>query len=304
MKTSTKRRQRAMPRVKITPGLLRRWPLPSAQATHGKEDRGQVLIVGGSRTVPGAAVLAAIAALRAGAGKLQSATTQDVSRLVALALPEAMVLGLPNTATGEILGANAELRKAVAGADAILIGPGMRGGRSTASLVHEVIRKTESITVLDAGALEHLDAHGAKAKLLLTPHAGEMATLLDMTRNAVENNPLTAAVTAAERFNAVTVLKGATTYIASPDGSVWVNEHGNPGLGTSGSGDVLGGLIAGLAARGASAAQAAVWGVFAHARAGEILARSIGAVGFLAREITTPIPRILTQLSGKSERAR
>ena len=281
----------------ITADLLREWPLPMPDGSDGKQDRGQVLVIGGSREIPGAAVLAATASLRAGAGKLQSATTVDVARLVALALPEAMVLGLPQTQDGQIRGTTPALRKALDGADAVLVGPGMRGGVRTARLVEETMLATRGVVILDAGALEEFAGAPAAVRVVLTPHAGEMAHLLGMSREAVDANPAEFARTTAKRLRAVLVLKGATTFIAAPDGSGWCLHGNNPGLGTSGSGDVLAGLIAGLAARGATPAQAAAWGAFAHAKAGDQLAASVGRLGFLARELTQPIPRILEDVA-------
>ena len=277
----------------LTPQLLHGWPLPTADGAQGKDDRGQVLIVAGSREIPGAAVLAATAALRAGAGKLQSATTEDVARLVAIALPEAMVLGLPHTRDGQIRGATAPLREAMAGAQAVLVGPGMRGGPKTASLVTVAMRETRGLVVVDAGAIENLGCARNAARVVLTPHAGELAQLMDVTREEVERNGPAMARQAAQRCGAVVVLKGPTTWIVAPDGPGWIHKADLPGLGTSGSGDVLAGLIAGLAARGATPAQAAVWGVWAHAQAGEVLAREVGRLGFLARELIPLLPRIL-----------
>jgi hydroxyethylthiazole kinase-like uncharacterized protein yjeF len=130
---------------------------------------------------------------------------------------------------------------------------------------------------------------------ILTPHAGEMATLWRIDKDDVVAAPLQIAREAAARFEAIVALKGARTFVAAPDGTTFHNEAGNCGLGTSGSGDVLAGLIAGLCARGASALQATVWGVFLHARAGDILARKIGPQGYLARELLSELPALLGQ---------
>ena len=143
-----------------------------------------------------------------------------------------------------------------------------------------------------APALARLDG-----RVVITPHAGEMASLLDRSREAVEADPLAVAREVAGRLRVVVALKGPSTHIATPDGRAWVNESGCIGLGTSGSGDTLAGLVAGLLARGAEPAQALLWGVHVHAEAGARLAKRIGEVGFLARELPGEMPAILAELS-------
>jgi ADP-dependent NAD(P)H-hydrate dehydratase len=132
--------------------------------------------------------------------------------------------------------------------------------------------------------------------VVITPHAGEMARLWGIPREEVERRAATLAVEAAQALDVVVVLKGPTTYIAAPDGRCLCNTAGNLGLGTSGSGDVLAGIIAGLCARGAEPFQAAAWGVFGHARAGERLARRVAPLGFLARELLEEVPSVLHSL--------
>ena len=132
---------------------------------------------------------------------------------------------------------------------------------------------------------------------LLTPHAGEMAHLTGATKEAVSADPERHAREAALRWNAVVALKGATTYIATPDGDCWRHVGSQPGLGTSGSGDVLAGIIVGLMARGVPLAQAAVWGIALHAHAGRALAERLGPIGYLARELPAEIPILLDKLA-------
>jgi hydroxyethylthiazole kinase-like uncharacterized protein yjeF len=279
---------------RLTARLLRSMPLPDPDG--GKEQRGRVLVVGGSSRVPGAALLAGTAALRAGAGKLQVATAQDVAPPFAVAMPEALVLGLPVDAKGEIARGNAALDDALAGCDAALVGSGMSPSPATATLVQRVARHARGVLVIDAGAL----APGLRAPpgkpFVLTPHAGEMAKLCGREKAQVEQQPQALAQAFARRTRSVLVLKGATTWIASPDGRLWIHPGGCHGLGTSGSGDVLAGLIAGLAARCGDALQAALWGVFVHGEAGRALEASVGSLGFLAREIATPVPGILDRI--------
>lgn len=281
--------------VRLTEKLLRTMPLPDPGG--GKEERGRALIIGGSSQVPGAALLAATAALRAGAGKLQVATARDVATALAIATPEALVMGLAVDRQGEITRGSAVLDRALKGCDAVLIGSGMRTSPGVAALVRRAAGYTQGTLVLDAGALSAGLRAAAGKPYILTPHVGEMAALADAEKSVVEREPQIFARDFARRTRSVLVLKGATTYIATPDGALWIYRSQCPGLGTSGSGDVLAGVIAGLAARGADARQAALWGVLLHGAAGRQVARSVGSLGFLAREIAAGVPGLLDRLA-------
>jgi NAD(P)H-hydrate repair Nnr-like enzyme with NAD(P)H-hydrate dehydratase domain len=132
--------------------------------------------------------------------------------------------------------------------------------------------------------------------VVLTPHAGEMAHLTGALKEDLQEAPQSCACRHAAAWHAVLALKGATTCVAAPDGRCWTHRSQAPGLGTSGSGDVLAGLIAGLAARGCPPEQAAVWGVALHARAGAALAARQGTLGFLARELPAEVPALMDRL--------
>lgn len=293
------------PPTRITAALLRKWPLPSAHPKLGKEGRGDVLVVGGSRQIPGAAILAAVGALRAGAGKLQIATAESVSGLVAVSVPEARVIALRESRAGELArGCQDILAKEIDAADAILIGPGMCDERAAVDLLRHCVRvRTRSPLVVDAAALRVFAQQRRlrdrqPPEIIATPHAGEMAELWNCSRADVMRHPLEVARAAAAQLGVVVTLKGAQTFVAAPDGTAFHNLAGNVGLGTSGSGDTLSGVIAGLCARGASGMQAAAWGVYLHAKAGDVLARRMGPLGFLARELLTEIPLLLRTIAG------
>jgi hydroxyethylthiazole kinase-like uncharacterized protein yjeF len=291
----------------VDASLLRSWPLPAPASEGDKEERGHVLILGGSREMPGAIILAATAALRAGAGKLTIATGRSVAQLVALAIPESRVIGLAETEAGGFATGALEALALLAGKiGAILVGPGMQDETATARLVHALLPRlhgSEVKVLLDANAMGAVryPPGGAKAPfrfavpVLLTPHAGEMAHLTGIAKEDICALPERHAQDAAEAWNAVVVLKGARTVIGAPTGERWQHEGGNIGLATSGSGDVLAGIMAGLAARGADLAQAACWGVALHARAGEQLAKRLGTLGYLARELPEEIPALMEQ---------
>jgi hydroxyethylthiazole kinase-like uncharacterized protein yjeF len=297
----------------VDSALLRDWPLPMPSSEGDKEERGHVLILGGSREMPGAVILAATSALRAGAGKLTIATGASVAKLVALAIPESRVIALAETEAGGFTSeAVAALDPLADKVSAILIGPGMQDEVATAELVHGLLPRLEgsnTSVVLDACAMGALlyrprgvpgDAPYRFAQpLILTPHAGEMAHLTGIEKEEITADPDRHATDAARNWNAVVALKGARTVIAAPDGQLWLHEGGNIGLAISGSGDTLAGVIAGLAARGATLPQATCWGVALHAQAGERLGARLGLLGYLAREIPDEIPALLEHVGGK-----
>ena len=313
MDTLTDTPDRATAVHDVDTALLRGWPVPMPAVEGDKEIRGHVLVLGGSCEMPGAVILAATAALRAGAGKLTIATGQSVAQLVALAMPEARVIGLREEASdGFSLDAVACLDPLAERVDAVLIGPGMRDEPATAALVHALLPRLDAAgtqVVLDAcamGALLHPPAGWPAGRswrferpVILTPHAGEMAHLTGIAKKDITAAPDPRALAAARDWNAVVALKGARTVIATPDGTLYQHEGGNVGLAISGSGDVLAGVIAGLAARGAPLEQAGCWGVALHARAGERLAERMGTLGYLARELSQEIPALLEQIAGK-----
>lgn len=291
--------------VEVDDACLRNWPLPQPDPDDDKEERGRVLVIAGSREMPGALILAANAALNAGAGKLAVATATSVARLVATELPEARVIELAETAAGGIDRSAVErVRELLPRIDAVLIGPGMQDEPAVCDFCAQLLdHLSTSLLVLDAAAMGVVGppprVRRFASSAILTPHAGELAHLTSADKKKISAQAAAAAAGAARDWNAVVVLKGATTFIAASDGSLWRHARGNVGLAISGSGDVLSGLIAGLAARGASAEQAAVWGVALHARAGEQLAASAGPLGYLARDLSAQVPALMAALAAE-----
>jgi ADP-dependent NAD(P)H-hydrate dehydratase len=295
--------------VVVDDALLRGWALPMPSDGGDKEERGRLLVIGGSRQMPGAVILAATAAMRAGAGKLAIATGNSVAQLVALAIPESRVIGLPETDDGGIATAAAAALESMQGRlDAVLIGPGMLDEPAICDFVHALLPMLEGVPViLDAAAMgvaRDPQAGGAGflgrygAQVLLTPHAGEMAHLSGASREEVAEDPQAMARRMAQRWQASVALKGPVTYIAAPDGRLWKHEGGNVGLAASGSGDTLAGIIVGLAARGATLEQAGAWGVALHARAGDLLAERTGPLGYLTRDLAAEVPMLMHRLGG------
>jgi len=287
---------------RINRALLRNWSLPPAGGNDDKEARGRVLIVGGSNAIPGAVVLAGIAALRAGAGKLQIASTRTVAPFIGVSVPEAMAIGLDETATGGIKRRSVAVIVEHANAsDAVLVGPGMTDDGDTRRVIAGFLEQVDGpAVVLDAAALTGLSSLAGSldrldGNIVLTPHAGEMAAMLRTDKAGIDKDPATAARNAAVALNAVVILKGSHTFIATPGGDVCRYAGGDVGLATSGSGDTLAGIVAGLLARGASPLHASAWAVFLHGEAGNVLAKKIGRTGFLARELLAEIPAIMNR---------
>lgn len=270
-------------------------PLPPLDRAADKNSRGRVLAIGGCARVPGGLLLTGEAALRAGAGKLQLATIAAVAPAIGLAMPEAAVIPLPAGEDGEIADPETRLDQALASCDAVVAGAAMtcgQAGRRIAGAIMGGEGEGTCTIVLDAGSLMALRPHASSRPLVLTPHIGEMAALLGQDATDIEADRPAAARRAAETFSAVVALKGPNTLVATPDGEVASYAGGGVGLATGGSGDVLAGLVAGLAARGAPPLEATAWAVWLHGEAGRRCAERIGPVGFLARELLAEVPAL------------
>ncbi|HEU0043705.1 NAD(P)H-hydrate dehydratase [Sphingomonas sp.] len=286
--------------TELDPAWRAAHPVALPTGDTSKDGRGRLLIVGGSQGVPGALLLTGEAALRVGAGKVKLATIAGAATGLGLRFPEAAVLALPE-ADGEIAGGAVEvLMPLLERIDALVLGPGIVDAGAAAGLVRGLAGADapDCSLVLDAAAVacagplcELLGGWGGR--IVMTPHHGEMAALLDCDKDAVAADPVKVAVEVARRFQAVVVLKDSATVIAAPDGAVLHYAGGGVGLGTGGSGDVLAGVIGGLLARGLPPLVAAGWGVWLHGEAGRALTGRIGPVGFLARELLPELPGLL-----------
>lgn len=282
----------------LTRAALRNFRLPPIDGGD-KDARGRILIIAGSRDVPGAALLAAHGAMRAGAGKLQIATVVSAAPHLAVAMPEAMVVGFAQARDGGFAPSTAKRVAALAkDVNAVVAGPGMRTNKAADTLA-ALLPRLDVPLVLDAALLHALPARAKDAKRaqqppILLPHRGEMASLLGCEEDDVAADPLGCGRACAGRYDAVTLVKGAQSHVVAPDGRAWLYRGGGSGLGISGSGDTLAGIVGGLLARGAEPLTACLWGVFLHGQAGAALARKIGARGYLAREIPGEIPALLS----------
>jgi hydroxyethylthiazole kinase-like uncharacterized protein yjeF len=254
----------------VTAELLRGWPLPSLDEARDKTDRGDVHVVGGSVSTAGAVLLAGVAALRVGAGRLTVTTVEQTAVALSVAMPEAMVVGLPDD-SGSLTRCRLEHEP-----DAVVIGPGItEPGELVASVLDSC---GQAAAVIDAVALRDLPDR-LPARTVLTPNTAEL--------NELGGD----ACVVSRRRGAVVVTQG---WVAAPDGRLWQDEQGSIALGTSGSGDVLAGIVGGLLARGADPAQAGVWGQYLHGRAALELG---GRVGLLASDLLEVLPGLVERLS-------
>lgn len=270
-----------------------------------KGTHGHVLVVGGSPGMTGAVGLAALAALRGGAGLVTVLTPSSCAAALDAGFPEIMVIG----------GAEGRDRTLTADAwtallpdmnryDAILLGPGMRVNADTEVLTRKILFDCEKPLVLDADALNVVTGrtqwlYRARMPLVLTPHPGELARLLGLTVDTVQSDRAGMAERAARECDATVVLKGAGTRIADPEQVRWMNLNGNPGLGTGGSGDVLAGLVASLLGQGMSLDHAVPAAVYLHGRAGDLASMRQGQRGMIARDLVDALASTLVDIAGR-----
>lgn len=275
------------------------FPLPPVN-DGDKNDHGRLVIIAGSRQVPGAAMLSGMAALRSGAGKVRIATVASLAPDLALEMPEVLVVPLAEAEDGACSDeAVLEAARQAKAMDAVAAGPGMEPGDGATAIARALV-ESGTPTALDAGLLHSLrplaqSCRTAGTTPILLPHSRELASLLDCSEEEVESDRLGAGRKAAEDYGAVVLAKGSHSYVVAPDGRSWSYHGGAPGLGVAGSGDVLCGIVGALLARGAEPLTALLWSVLLHGEAGEALSGKIGPIGFLARELPDELPRLLAR---------
>ncbi len=283
----------------IGAGALRLAPRRGPRST--KFTSGQVLVVGGSRGLTGAVCMAAEAAIRAGAGYATVAVPADLEAIFEAKLTEVMSLACSGPGRWHGPEAGDGIAAAAERAAAVVLGPGLGRAPESFELARALATRIEAPLVLDADGLNALAGRlealrERRGPAILTPHAGELARLLERESGEVAERRLASAREAAERSGAIVVLKGDDTLVAAPpgDGRLAVNGLSSPALATAGTGDVLSGMIAALLARGLEPFAAACAGVYAHARAGRIAAARLGAAeSVIATDVIAAIPEAL-----------
>ena len=287
-----------------------------------KGSYGHVLVIGGSFGKAGAAAMAGFSALRAGAGLSTIATPKSVLATVAGFHPEVMTEPLPETADGTISAhaLNSPMPSLVEKKTVIAIGPGISRNPETSQLVRGLIKllnpetlkpgvvPCNAVLVLDADALNAFEGaaeqlNGRGRNIVITPHPGEMSRLTGLTIVEIQANRLEVARKFAREHELIVVLKGHRTLIAAPDGTVWVNSTGNPGMATGGTGDVLTGMVAGLIAQHPKdVLRAAALAVYLHGLSGDLAVQSVGEHALVATDLVRFLPESFLQAS-KSESA-
>jgi ADP-dependent NAD(P)H-hydrate dehydratase / NAD(P)H-hydrate epimerase len=276
--------------------------VPDRKPDSHKGSFGHLLAMAGSRGKTGAAILACRAAMRAGAGLVTLAAARSLNNIFAAALIEVMTEPLRDNAGEdiEILGDH-EWRRILEKKTAVVFGPGVGVNDSTRSALWWLLRNLAPPLVIDAdglnllaGNLERLD--GAKCRPVLTPHPGEMARLIGSDTSKVNRDRVGAARAFAERHRCYLVLKGARTVIATPEGRIFINPTGNPGMASGGMGDALTGILGGLLAQGFAIEEALKLGVFVHGFAGDRVAAEKGRIGLIASDVIEALPQALKHL--------
>ncbi len=275
--------------------------LPPRQPEAHKGDAGRVLIVAGSMHYSGAAALCVLGALRAGAGLVTLATPKSLHGPMVQKLTEAMCIPLPETREGSVsIQALPELARLGDRAEAVAIGPGLSQEAQTKTLLRQLLPKIVKPLVVDADGLnalaEEVDLLRRRTlPCILTPHPGEMARLIRQSAEAVQSDRERIAGEFAKKYQVVVVLKGHRSVVANFDGTLYVNETGNPGMASGGSGDVLTGMIVGLLGQRLSLFDAARLGVYLHGLAGDLAAREKGEIGLIASDVADRIPLAIRQ---------
>lgn len=278
--------------------------LPERALDANKGTFGRVLVVGGSANYIGAAYLACAAAARVGAGLVTLATARSLQPFVASKLAEVTYVPLPELGPGVLAADGWEAFGTLLGdCDALLLGCGLGQSPSTAELIRSVLRSSGRLPplILDADALNVLAKtpewwRESPQDAVLTPHPGEMSRLTGLSVDEIQSKRVSVAREAADSWHKTVVLKGAHTVVASPDGRASINPAANPGLASAGTGDVLAGAIAGLAAQGRSLFDAAVAGAYIHGQAGELVKERIGDAGMLASDLLPVLPGVIGTL--------
>lgn len=278
--------------------------VPEREPGGHKGTFGHAVLVAGSPGKAGAAILAARAAVRIGAGLVTAAVPEPIVQTVDLGSVESMSLGLPAGGSGEIAaGAADAVLELLDGKDALALGPGLGREEPTFETIRRIALAAELPLALDADGVNAFAGRAAelgkrRAETLLTPHPGELARLLGVSTGEVQADRLGFARRAAAETGAVVLLKGSLSLVATPEGAVFVNPTGNPGMASGGTGDVLTGIVAGLLAQGLDVLDAALVGVYVHGLAGDRVAERHGIERLAAGDLIPELPQALARLAG------
>ncbi len=275
---------------------IRKRPRFSNKGTFGK-----LLCITGSSNFPGAAVLSALSAMKAGAGITTVAATEKVVSMIAARIPEATFLPLPENEDGTICAsAKEKILPMLETVDAVLIGCGLGRGKDIGEIVEFVLENVNGTVIVDADGLNCISENPgvlkkAKQIPIITPHMGEMARLCKISIPETVERRIEIALETAKEYGAIVVLKDSSTIIAEPNGDIYFNSTGNPGLAKGGSGDCLAGMIASFAAQGYIETSCAVCGVYLHGLAADRAVKDLSEYGMLPSDIPNYLCKIFAE---------
>ena len=257
-----------------------------------KNNFGHVLIIAGSRRMLGAAALSSLAAMRSGSGLVTLAIPESLNLTVQKKISNViMTLPLQETKEQSVhFSAYKQIKDSYVNFDAIAIGPGLSLNKSTQKFICKIISTSPKPLIIDADALNVLQGNLDILKItktlkILTPHVGEMERITGVKRSQIDNDRKKIVASFAKKHQCVILLKGHQSIVASPEGELYVNETGNTGMATAGSGDVLTGIIASLVGQGVQGFEAVKFGAYIHGMAGDLAAESKGKVSMIASDI-------------------
>lgn len=276
--------------------------IPERVQNSNKGSYGKLFVISGSKGMTGAGCLSAKAALRAGTGLVYLGVPDSLIPIYNTALAEAVTVPLCDRGLGYICEeAEGIIEQWFRKVSAVAVGPGLSVNGDITGIVEFIIKRSKVPLILDADALNAVSLNleilkELKADAVITPHPGEMSRLAGITIEDVQNNRIEVAREFSRKWGIITVLKGAKTVVACPDGRVYINSTGNSGMSTAGTGDVLTGIIAGFAAQGVGVEAAALAGVYIHGRAGDAVAAKKGEHGLIAGDIVDEMPYVIRGL--------
>ena len=281
----------------VSPGVLDEMPRRTPEST--KFSSGNVFVIGGSSGLTGAPTMAALAAMRAGAGYVTVGAPASHEAAFSIRLLEAMMVALPEDGGALAEGAVEPALKALRRADAVVLGPGLGRSEGAQAFARAMFARVDAPLVVDADGLNALagvfrdDLPQRRGPTILTPHAGELGRLLDVESAEVGRARLAHARAAAGRSGAIVVLKGDDTLVVAPTGRVAISRGGAPGLATAGTGDVLSGVLGAMLAKGLAPDHAACAAVYVHVHAGRLAAEPHGPDAVIASDVVTSLPAAL-----------
>ncbi len=270
------------------------------RADSHKGDFGKLLSVAGSRDMQGAAVMAASAAVNSGVGLVRAVFPDAAYAPIASKLTEPLTIGMQSTPDGNLSFRNAErIINLVNDSTATLLGCGLGFCEDTVKLVEEILMNTENPIILDADGINAVSLNTnilkeTKAPLILTPHIGEMSRLTGLSIEAIEKNRVKVAKEFASEYNCILVLKGANTVVAAPKGTVYINNTGNAGMATGGSGDVLAGIIASFVCQSMGLHSATIAGVYIHGLCGDVVREKYSMLGVTPTKMIDELAEVLS----------